>query len=152
MYRSTDGQSVSGVQNYTRVNTGNNFFQIAGPPPVSQGGYDNIIWVNPQDPTFVVVGGIDLWRSTNSGSTFTQISQWQSAPSFSAHSDQHMIVAHPGFNNTTNRTVYFGNDGGIYRAADVATVAQTSGWVNVNNNLGITQFYGAAGNFINDLT
>lgn len=139
VYRSTDGG-----QNYTRVNTGTNFFNNS---LGSQGAYDNIIWVNPLDSTFLVVGGIDLWRSTDSGSSFTQISRWQNAPATSAHADQHMIVAHPGFDNNTNRTVYFANDGGIYRTSNVATVAQTSGWVNLNNNLGITQFYGAASNF-----
>ena len=146
IFRSTDG----GVT-YIQRNTGTNFFLQPGPPPSSQGNYDNIIWVNPQDPTFIVVGGIDLWRSTNSGTTFTQISSWQNAPGSSAHADHHMIVAHPGFNNTSNRNVYFANDGGIYQAGDVATVAQTSGWTQRNNNLGITQFYGAAGNFIDDV-
>lgn len=123
---------------YTLVNTGNSYLG-------SQGGYDNIIWVNPLDANFVIVGGIDLWRSTNGGTTLTRISQWQNAPA-SAHADHHMIVAHPGFNNNTNRTVFFGNDGGIYRSDNVATVGPTTGWVELNNNLGITQFYGAAGN------
>ena len=139
VYRSTDGG-----QNYTRVNTGTNFFNSA---TGGQGWYDNTIWVNPQDSTFVIVGGIDLWRSTDSGSSFTQISQWQNAPATSAHADQHVIVAHPGFDNNTNRKVYFGNDGGVYRTDNIATLAQNSGWVNMNNNLGITQFYGVASNF-----
>ncbi len=143
-------RSIDGGQNYTRVNTGTNFFLQPGPPPSSQGNYDNIIWVNPQDATLIIVGGIDLWRSTNSGATFTQISRWQSAPVSSAHADHHMIVAHPGFNNTTNRIAYFGNDGGLYRANDASTVAQTSGWTQLNNNLGITQLYGAAGNFLDN--
>lgn len=141
-------QSTNGGQTFTRLNTGTNFFLGAG----NQGWYDNIVWVNPQDSTFLIVGGIDLWRSTDSGANFARISQWQCAPGqpnacagTSAHADHHMIVAHPGFNNSTNKTVYFGNDGGIYRADDVSTVTQTSGWtVNLNNNLGITQFYGGA--------
>ncbi|MEZ5426657.1 MAG: hypothetical protein R2747_10355 [Pyrinomonadaceae bacterium] len=140
IYRSTDGG-----QNYTRVNTGTNFFLGSN----NQGWYDNAIWVNPQDPTFLIVGGIDLWRSTNSGANFTQISRWQcgtgqtsSCANTSAHADQHMIVASPGFDNSTNKIVYFGNDGGMFRADDVSTVGQTNGWINLNNNLGITQFYG----------
>ncbi len=144
VYRSTNGG-----QTYSRVNTGSNFFGAATNPPTSNGWYHNIIWVNPQDPAFVVVGGIDLWRSTDNGANFAKISSWQNAPQ-SAHADHHMIVAHPGFNNSSNRTVFFGNDGGIYKTADVATVGVSfpgvAGWVSLNNNLGITQFYGASAN------
>ena len=57
-----------------------------------------------------------------------------------------MIVASPGFDNDTNKVVYFSNDGGLYRADDVTTVSPTSGWTNLNNNLGVTQFLGAAAN------
>lgn len=145
IYRSTDGG-----QNYVRVQTGSNYLG-------AQGNYDNIIWVNPQDPNSIVVGGIDLWRSTNASTgnpiNLMQISQWQcgsgqntACADTSAHADHHMIVAAPGFNNTTNRRVYFGNDGGIYRTDDILGVGLTNGWVNLNNNLRITQFYsGTAG-------
>lgn len=136
VYRSNDGG-----QSYTRVNTGNNFF-IGGAP--NQGWYDNAIWLNPQDPDTVIVGGIHLWRGKYSQPNLplTQISD---GGANSAHADHHVIVAHPGFNNTTNRIVYFGNDGGLYRANDAATVVTNSGWTRLNNNLGIMQFYGAAG-------
>ncbi len=134
VYRSTDGG-----QTFTLINT-------AAKALSRQGNYANIIWVNPQDPGNIIIGGLDLWRSTDSGQTFTQISRWQSPANVSAHADHHMIVASPAFNNSTNKTVFFGNDGGIYRANDVSTVAQTSGWTNLNNSLGITQFYGGAAN------
>ncbi|MDQ3817915.1 MAG: DUF4214 domain-containing protein, partial [Acidobacteriota bacterium] len=134
-YRSSDGG-----QTYTLVNTGKNY--LGG-----QGWYDNIIWVDPTNSNTVIVGGIDLWRGTFDGTNLnlTKISQWQSAPS-SAHADNHMIVESPQFNGTTNKTVYFGNDGGIYRTTDVYNVALTSLWTSLNNGLGITQFYGGAGN------
>ena len=144
-------KSVDGGKNYIRVNTGTNYFASGGGP--DQGGYDNALWVNPQDATFVIVGGIDLWRSTDSGTTFTQISNWQCGPGqpnacagSSAHADQHMIIAHPAFSNAANKVVYFGNDGGLFRADDVSTVSLTSGWNNLNHSLGITQFFGAAAN------
>lgn len=132
-------RSVNGGQNFTRVNTGTNYFLGAG----SQGWYDNALWVNPQDPDHVIVGGIHLWQSGDGGTTLNPISDG----SDSAHADHHVIVSHPGFNNTTNRTVFFGNDGGIYRADNVGAATINSGWTELNNNLGITQFYGAAGNF-----
>ncbi len=131
LYRSADGG-----ENFTLVNTGTMYLS-------NQGWYDNVIWVNPQDSNFVIVGGVHLWRSTNGGTTLVQISDGDSG---SAHADHHSIVSHPSFNNGSNRTVFFGNDGGIYRASNVATVNLNSGWTELNNNLGITQFYGAAGN------
>jgi hypothetical protein len=131
--------SADGGHTYTLRNTGNNY--LGG-----QGWYDDIIWVDPTSTNILVVGGgPDLWRSVNGGATLTKISQWQSAPS-SAHADHHAIVSVPNYNGTTIKTVYFGDDGGVYRAADVTTVSLTSGWQELNNNLGITQFYGGAGN------
>ncbi len=154
LYRSTDAG-----QNFTRVNTGTNVYLGA----TNQGWYDNTVWVNPQDPTFVLVGGIELWRSTDCGTINPGTGQVQcnlaqisnSSVANSVHADHHFIVAHPGFNNTTNRTVFFANDGGIYKADNVATALTTcdtsvppnctsSGWTELNNNLGITQFYGGA--------
>jgi photosystem II stability/assembly factor-like uncharacterized protein len=123
---------------YTLVNTGNSYLG-------SQGWYDNTIWVDPTDPNTLVVGGIDLWRSSNGGATLTKISQWFSAPT-SAHADQHCILHHPSYDGSANRAVFFGNDGGIYRADDVYAVSLTTGWTALNHNLGVTEFYGAAGN------
>lgn len=113
----------------------------------SQGWYDNVIWVDPTSNSNLVIGGIDLWRSTDAGSTFTRISDWShsyDADSLSAHADHHAIAADPGFNGGSNRRVYFANDGGLFVATNVYTVSAYTGWGSLNNGLGITQFYGAA--------
>ena len=102
--------------------------------------YTSAIWVDPTNVNRVVVGGLDLYRSTNGGSSFSRISRWSSYPN-SAHADHHMIVEHPQF-GSSNRTVFTGNDGGIQRTNNIDTVQQTSGWTNLNNDLAITQFYG----------
>jgi photosystem II stability/assembly factor-like uncharacterized protein len=134
VYRSTDGGAT-----FILRNTGTNY--LGG-----QGWYDNIIWAgDPTNANFVIVGGLDLYRSTNGGTAFTQISQWWLAPA-SPHADHHMIVEHPKYNGTTNKTVFFSNDGGIYRATDATTAIGTTGWQELNHNYGVTQFYGAAGN------
>jgi hypothetical protein len=114
-----------------------------------QGWYDNALWVDPTNANFLVVGGLDLWRSTNGGLNFTQISAWQYAPN-SAHADHHVIVSLPGF-RSTNTSVLFGNDGGVYMTTNIDTVGggalpYTSGWSNMNHNYGVTQYYGVAGN------
>jgi photosystem II stability/assembly factor-like uncharacterized protein len=141
LYKSTDGGHT---------------YAFAGPNPDvdylgGQGWYDNALWVSPSNANHVIVGGIDLYKSTDGGQTLTKISNWAVNQQFvrtgvgpdSAHADHHAIVASPSYNVTP--TVFFGNDGGIFRATDVTTVTPTSGWQELNNNLGITQFYGASG-------
>ena len=118
-------------------NVGTNFLGTAG-------WYANTIWVSPANANLIVVGGLDLWRSTNGGSTLTRISDWHNfhngGQATSAHADQHAIVSHP----TIPTIVYVGNDGGIQQASDINLVTQNAGWTNLANNLGITQFYGGA--------
>ena len=131
-------KSTNGGQSYSLVNAGNNY--LGG-----QGWYDNIIWVDPTNPNILLVGGIDIWRSTDGGANLTKVSLWWAAPD-SAHADNHMILEDPGFDGVNNKRVYIGNDGGVYRADDAYGVSQLDGWTELNNNLGVTQFYGAAGN------
>lgn len=127
-------KSTDGGQSYTMVNTGDSF--LGG-----QGWYDNALWVDPTNPDHVIVGGIDLWRSTDGGVSLSRISTWWKSPS-SAHADHHFIMEHPDYNGTTNKTVYFANDGGMYVADDVEVANDDIGWQELNNNLSITQFYG----------
>lgn len=115
----------------------------------TQQWYSHTLWVDPTNSNNLVVGGIDLWRSTDGGSTLTKISDWEdyhnNGAANSAHADQHIIVNHPDFNGSTNRTVFFGNDGGIQKADDILTVSENEGWTNLaGTTLGITQFYGGA--------
>ena len=113
-----------------------------------QGWYDNTIWAgDPSDSNLVIVGGIDLWRSTNGGTLLSKISDWRENKS--AHADHHAIVSHPDFDGNSNKVVFFGNDGGVYRTDNAETVGNnsthTSGWVNLVNGYAVTQFYGGAG-------
>lgn len=114
-----------------------------------QGWYDNVIWVDPVNASNVVIGGIDLWRSTDGGITWAKISDWfnnmYGGMPFIPHADHHVLVADPGYNGTTNRKLYAGNDGGIFRADDISAASTTSGWATLNEGLGIVQFYSGAG-------
>src|ERR1035438_5282276 len=83
-----------------------------------QGWYDNPIWVDPTNPNNLIIGGVDLFRSTNGGMTLTPMSDWNfgpgsASPPTSAHADHHAIVSAPGFNGVNNTTVFFGNDGDL---------------------------------------
>jgi len=120
VWRSTDGG-----QNYT--------LQTSGSGIQTWAGYNNTIWVDPTNADFVIVGGVRFYRSTNAGVNFSQ--------RFGAvHPDMHRVVPHPAFDGVTNTTLYFATDGGIWRTDD----AYGSNAVSLNNNLGVTQFYGGA--------
>ncbi|HEX4950053.1 MAG TPA: BACON domain-containing carbohydrate-binding protein [Blastocatellia bacterium] len=124
----------------------------------NQGWYDNVIAVDPLDANRVWVGGIDLFRSDDGGQNWGIASYWWPEPSVPqyAHADQHVIAFHPQYNGTTNKQMFVGNDGGIFRTDDarafvVAGVAapcnpSASGvrWTSLNNNYGVTQFYHGA--------
>ncbi len=117
-----------------------------------QGWYGNAIWAgDPTDENLLIAGGVDLWRSTDGGDTLAEISTWWSHPP-SPHADQHAIVAHPSYDGTGNRTVFFGSDGGICAAPDLQAVGQEAqppydkGWTGLDNSFGVTQFYAGAGN------
>ena len=114
-----------------------------------QGWYDNVLWADdPTDENLVLIGGVNLWRSTDGGDTLAEISTWWDDRS--AHADQHAIVSHPGYDGVQNRTVFFGNDGGIFKAIDIRVPGSepqppfVQGWTELNNNYGVTQFYGGA--------
>ncbi len=127
--------------------------------PLTMGWYCNVIAVDPKDPQRVWVGGVDLFRSDDGGSTWGQASYWWANEDDDAfvHADQHAIVFHPQYDGTTNKTVYFGNDGGIARTLDARakiiygreavcangpmpeTKFETRNW-----NYGVTQFYHGA--------
>ncbi len=142
-------KSEDGGQSYKKRDTR---LSISGATILgSQGWYDNSIWAgDPTNADFLIVGGINLWRSSDGGQSFADISNWRNTNS--VHSDQHAIVADPAYNGTTNKAVFFGNDGGVYKAMDVSSVgsddARTNGWISLNTTYASTQFYGAAGSLL----
>lgn len=109
-----------------------------------QGNYDNVIWCDPDSPDLVLVGGIDLYRSTDAFQ-FEVISDWREYHTgLSAHADQHAIVPASDFHPLFNPTIYFGNDGGIQKTDNIWNVSHYDGWTSLANGLGITQFYHGA--------
>lgn len=108
----------------------------------NQGWFDNALWVDPLDEDNLLIGGIDLYRSTTGGGSFTRISNlgfYRSGTSL--HGDQHVILEDLTYSDTTRR-VWIGNDGGIARTADYRTASLVTGWQLMNNNsLGTSQGY-----------
>lgn len=75
-----------------------------------QSFFDLILAVYPTDPNSVIIGGIDLYRSTDAGTTWQLLSYWTGACADYVHADQHAIT----FKEGSGTTAIFGNDGGVF--------------------------------------
>ena len=97
-----------------------------------QAFYDLVIEADPANDDILYVGGIDLFKSTNGGSSWSQLSHWYGGFGFQeVHADQHSIA----FGNNSSTRMVFGNDGGMYYSGNAGTN------INVrNNNYNVTQF------------
>ena len=123
---------------YKSINRGDTWTAITIPmrtdKPYSfiagQACYDMILAVHPTNSNTVYAGGVKMFRSTNSGTTWTQMND--------IHDDHHMILSRPGFNNE----MVFGNDGGVYYTSNCT--ATPTILTNKNNGYNVTQFYTVA--------
>ena len=123
---------------------------------LNQGWYDNVLAVDPTNPEVVWAGGTDIFRSDDGGQNWGLASNWgfvATSPRY-AHADNHALVFHPQYDGVNNRTLFAGNDGGVFRTNNTngnvsTTVAQVCGgalagpvsWANLNNGYAVTQFY-----------
>ncbi|PKF74577.1 T9SS type A sorting domain-containing protein [Chryseobacterium sp. PMSZPI] len=113
-----------------------------------QSFYDLVIKTDPLDDNTLYIGGIDLFKSTNGGGSWAQISKWSNNNNMAAlqvstvHADQHAIVFNP-YNNYATGQMLFGNDGGIYYAANKTNIGSVGGFAVRNTRYNVTQFYSA---------
>jgi PKD repeat protein len=111
-----------------------------------QAWYDLIMAVDPNNANTLIAGGIDLFRSTNGASSWSQISKWSNNNNLSAlncsyvHADQHQIVFKPA----SSSTVLFGGDGGVFYTNSLASAATSNVISARNKDYNVTQFYAAA--------
>ncbi|HRH04139.1 MAG TPA: PKD domain-containing protein [Bacteroidia bacterium] len=138
-----------GVNFYKTSNGGANWTLLTKPVDADGGignditrtqfWYDMSIAVDPLNDAVVFVGGVDLFKSTNSGSTWQQISHWYGGFGFQeVHADQHIAIFEQGNSNV----IYFGNDGGIWQSKNATAVIPTI--TSKHDNYNVTQFYHCA--------
>lgn len=81
----------------------------------NQAWFDLIVAVDPNDANTAFIGGLDILKTTNGGTSWTQLTQWATGCSVATiHADQHNIVFYPGSSNE----VIVSNDGGLYYSSD----------------------------------
>ena len=93
-----------------------------------QAYYDLLLGIDPNNDETFYVGGIDLFKTVNGGSSWSQISLWTS----NVHSDQHGIA----FANGASNKILFGNDGGVFFTNNSGTSISDR-----NSGFNVTQFY-----------
>lgn len=108
-----------------------------------QAFYNLPIEVDSNDNLYV--GGIDLFRSTDGGSNWTQISKWSNNNALAGlnvplvHADHHSIVFRPSEENENQ--VVFGNDGGVFYTPDITVATGSLSITSRNKDYNVTQFY-----------
>ncbi len=119
------GASWGGV--YISTNSGSSWLQTFDGSSLFEGQvwYNNIVTVDPSNPSLVWTGMTSLYTSTDGGASFSY------APTYNGHVDHHAMQFAPSDPNI----IVLGNDGGIFTSTDNGTIWRKS------LNLPITQFY-----------
>ena len=140
VFKSTDsGDNFS--QTYAGNTIGNNILGYyctgSGDINAGQGDYDLCIAADPTNANIIYIGGVNTWKSTNGGTSWSNSNMWTSGitynPCFSpvVHADKHFLA----FQNGTS-TLFECNDGGLYK-----TTNGGSSWTDLSNGMVISQIY-----------
>ena len=116
----------------------------------TQGSYDMILAVKPDDPLDVFIGGTNLYRSRDGFTTPANVIGQNWVGGYSTlnnvseynnhHPDQHALFFDPQNPNA----LWSGHDGGLSFVADVSPQRSVMPWVDKNNGYNVTQFYHVA--------
>jgi photosystem II stability/assembly factor-like uncharacterized protein len=128
LYKSTDsGNSYNLVSSTPNILNGSS----SGSGTGGQGWYDLCISVDPTNAETLYTGGVNVWKSTNGGTTLTLRTHWSGASGVqTVHADHHCMEWQ------NNNTLWLGNDGGIYRTTNGGV-----NWTDRSNGLIISQMY-----------
>ncbi|GLR17304.1 beta propeller repeat protein [Portibacter lacus] len=105
-----------------------------------QGWYDLISLVKSNDPNTIIIGGIDLYRSEDGGTTWETISYWTGTCDAYVHADQHALASRPGFPNE----IISGNDGGVFYSSNAFESGSNPTFNHQSENYNVTQFFAVA--------
>jgi trimeric autotransporter adhesin len=125
---------------YKSTNGGANWAATTGQPTAGwasgQGWYALSIDIDPSNANNCIIGGLDSWRTSNGGTSWSQISTWIGTTPVNqyVHADIHKILWWDNGNK-----LLFGCDGGVHYSADKGTTIRDR-----NNGLRVKQFYSCA--------
>ncbi|CAF3669787.1 unnamed protein product [Rotaria sp. Silwood1] len=141
---------------YRSTNAGLNWTLGSTAVPTSnQGWYNNGQLMKPDNSNAILVGTLNIEKSTNGGTSFTTKSDWSAwntgavppgqpeGPSNFVHADVHYITTNPKDANK----VYITADGGLYRSNDFGET-----FYSCNGGFVTSQFYNGLSNSYQDST
>lgn len=100
------------------------------------------VTVSPYNPNMVWIGGLDVWRTTNGGDSWTKYTDWAemygNGASDYVHADIHHVLYKPG----SDTDLLIATDGGIFGTRSAS--AQTPYFFEVNRNFSTLQYYSGA--------
>ena len=140
LYKSTDSGETFAKLDHGELNYFG--YDTDGLDELGQAPRDMDIAINPNDIDDVHIAGINTWRSTDGGTSFTITSQW--VPNFAnslgigyCHADVDILE----FAGTgADAKLFLGTDGGVFRA-DNPTVVNSDYYTDLTAGMGIRQFY-----------
>ena len=97
-----------------------------------QAGYDLSLGVDPSDPNTVYAGELDIFKTTDAGASWTQVTGGGSGTA-SMHVDQQNLKT------ITSNEIIFSNDGGVFYTNDAGVTVS-----NRNTGYNVSQFYSVA--------
>lgn len=129
LYRSTD----AGL-NFTARSTSPNIldWSCTGSGSGGQGWYDLAIAADPLNAETIYAGGVNVWKSTNGGTSWAINSHWYGGCGVEeVHADCHFLTYSP-----VNGVLWACNDGGVYFTQDGGT-----NWTDRTETMTIGQIY-----------
>ncbi len=139
-------KSINAGTTWQYINPGVNMLEGGtGTQPGGQGTYYLGFTVNSTNKSTVYVGGVNIWASTDGGTTFNPVSHWTLQYGSTIHGDIHFIETQ---NLTGN--IFVCSDGGLYKTTTVTPqtwASATSGnpwptsWTTISNGMAISAFY-----------
>jgi len=106
-------------------------------PGAGQSWYDLYITVDPANANIAYVAGVDIAKTINGGTSWTNITNVYQAYPSPIHPDQHfMSFVKPPNGSTGPTQFYITNDGGNYTSPDGGVT-----WTNLNSNLATLETY-----------